>query len=83
MLSGLKHGQAKMSKSDPNSAIFMEDTVEEVNEKIKQAYCKEKEVYNPKDGSFINPIMDYSKSIVLPALGKIDIVRPEKYGGNM
>lgn len=35
MLSGLKHGQAKMSKSDPNSAIFMEDTVEEVNDKIK------------------------------------------------
>ena len=27
MLSGLKEGQAKMSKSDPDSAIFMEDTI--------------------------------------------------------
>jgi len=26
MLSGLKEGQEKMSKSDPDSAIFMEDT---------------------------------------------------------
>lgn len=28
-----------MSKSDPNSAIFMEDTEAEVNTKIKKAYC--------------------------------------------
>lgn len=40
MLSGLKEGQAKMSKSDPMSAIFMEDTEEEINEKIRLAYCK-------------------------------------------
>lgn len=26
MLSGLKEGQEKMSKSDPDSAIFMEDS---------------------------------------------------------
>jgi tyrosyl-tRNA synthetase len=26
MLAGLKEGQEKMSKSDPDSAIFMEDT---------------------------------------------------------
>ena len=30
MLGGLLEGQEKMSKSDPNSAIFMEDTVDEV-----------------------------------------------------
>ena len=27
MIMGLSEGQAKMSKSDPESAIFMEDTV--------------------------------------------------------
>lgn len=27
--------------------------------------------------------MDYTKSIVIPAQGKIDIDRPEKYGGNI
>jgi tyrosyl-tRNA synthetase len=30
-----------MSKSDPDSAIFMEDTAEDVRRKIKKAYCKE------------------------------------------
>ena len=28
-----------MSKSDPNSAIFMEDSEQEVKTKIKKAYC--------------------------------------------
>lgn len=31
-----------MSKSIPDSAIFMEDTVEDVNRKIKKAFCPEK-----------------------------------------
>lgn len=39
MLYGLKAGQAKMSKSDPDSAIFMEDSVEDVTRKIRNAYC--------------------------------------------
>lgn len=30
MLMGLKEGQEKMSKSDPDSAIFMEDSVADV-----------------------------------------------------
>lgn len=42
MMMGLKEGQAKMSKSDPDSAIFMEDTVEDVNRKIRRAFCPEK-----------------------------------------
>ena len=39
MLYGLKKGQEKMSKSDPDSAVFMEDTVEDVERKIMAAYC--------------------------------------------
>ena len=39
MLYGLKEGQAKMSKSDADSAIFMEDSSEEVRRKIMAAYC--------------------------------------------
>ena len=41
MLFGLKQGQEKMSKSDPDSAIFMEDSEEDVRRKIKAAYCPE------------------------------------------
>lgn len=43
MLFGLKAGQEKMSKSDPDSAVFMEDTVEDVERKIMNAYCPNKE----------------------------------------
>ncbi|GJP42345.1 hypothetical protein CLOM_g1919 [Closterium sp. NIES-68] len=44
MLPGLLQGQEKMSKSDPNSAIFMEDEEAEVNVKIKKAFCSPGEV---------------------------------------
>ena len=39
MLYGLKAGQEKMSKSDPDSAVFMEDSEEDVRRKIMSAYC--------------------------------------------
>jgi tyrosyl-tRNA synthetase len=39
MLYGLKAGQEKMSKSDPDSAIFMEDAAQDVERKIRAAYC--------------------------------------------
>merc|ERR1719498_511460 len=42
MLLGLKQGQEKASKSDPDSAIFMEDGVKDVERKVKKAYCPEK-----------------------------------------
>ncbi|MEI4889782.1 hypothetical protein, partial [Klebsiella pneumoniae] len=35
MIPGLKEGQDKMSKSDPSSAIYMEDEEEAVNVKIQ------------------------------------------------
>ena len=43
MLYGLKKGQEKMSKSDPDSAVFMEDSAEDVERKIMNAYCPQKE----------------------------------------
>lgn len=49
-----------MSKSDENSAIFMEDSAKDVEKKIKLAFCPEKIIEG-------NPIMDYCKSIIFPA----------------
>lgn len=66
MLSGLKKGQTKMSKSDPDSAIFMEDTRKDVERKINSAFCEEGIVE-------ANPILDYCKSIILPAHGQLII----------
>lgn len=57
MLMGLKEGQAKMSKSDPESAIFMEDAAEDVDRKLAKAFCPEGEVE-------ANPVLDYMKHII-------------------
>lgn len=76
MLSGLKEGQAKMSKSDPDSAIFMEDSEDDVRRKIKKAYCPERIVAG-------NPILDYAKNIVFEKEGEFTIKRDLKNGGNL
>ncbi len=74
MLSGLKEGQEKMSKSDPDSAIFMEDTLEDVTRKIKKAYC-------PPGVVEKNPILDYSRNICIAYYGSLTI-NIHKEGGN-
>lgn len=70
----------KMSKSNPNSAIFMTDTKEEISQKFKKAYCPEAQVND-------NPILEYCKYIIFEKLKesneKFEIKRPEKYGGNL
>ncbi|KAH9556872.1 hypothetical protein CY35_07G054600 [Sphagnum magellanicum] len=75
MLPGLKQGQEKMSKSDPNSAIFMEDEEHDVNLKIKQAYC-------PPQIIEANPCVEYVQYITLPWFQEFEVQRGEKNGGN-
>nr|AAC69137.2 putative tyrosyl-tRNA synthetase [Arabidopsis thaliana] len=75
MLPGLQQGQEKMSKSDPLSAIFMEDEEAEVNVKIKKAYCPPKVVKG-------NPCLEYIKYIILPWFDEFTVERNEEYGGN-
>ena len=76
MMPGLLEGQEKMSKSDPDSAIFMEDGVEDVNRKIKKAYCPPQIV----DG---NPCLAYLKMLVFPLNGTFHVPRKESNGGDM
>ncbi len=66
----------KMSKSNPDSAIFMTDSEEEVKRKIKKAYCPEGQVQD-------NPILEYMKYIIFEKYDSIEIKRPEKFGGNV
>jgi tyrosyl-tRNA synthetase len=73
MLSGLKEGQEKMSKSDPDSAIFMEDSEADVKRKIKKAYC-------PPEIVEKNPILDYARNIVIAYHGKLTITISKEEG---
>ncbi|XP_056849146.1 tyrosine--tRNA ligase 2, cytoplasmic isoform X1 [Raphanus sativus] len=74
MLPGLLEGQEKMSKSNPSSAIFMEDDEDAVNEKISNAHCPERTVAG-------NPCLEYVKFLVLPRFNEF-VVQNEKNGGN-
>ena len=71
----------KMSKSNPDNAIFMTDTTEDIQRKINKAYCLEGDTKE-------NPILEYCKYIIFESLDRLNISefvveRPEKWGGTL
>lgn len=64
-----------MSKSDPDSAIFMDDPEVEVNRKVKKAYCPPNELEG-------NPCVEYVKHIIFPWFNQFEVTRQEKDGGD-
>jgi len=68
--------EIKMSKSKPNTAIFMTDTEEDIKRKFKKAYCPEGKIED-------NPILEYVKYIVFEKFESFVISRPEKFGGDV
>ena len=66
----------KMSKSDPDSAILMTDSEEDIRRKIRNSFC-------PMGTSEGNPIMDIMKIIIFPSMKEVTIHRPEKKGGDI
>ncbi len=66
----------KMSKSKPDTAIFITDSKEEIYNKFKKAYC-------PEGQEEDNPVLEYAKYIVFEKYKKITIERPARFGGNL
>jgi len=66
----------KMSKSKPNTAIFVNDSEKDVVKKMNKAYCPQGQVEE-------NPVLEYCKYIVFELNDKMLIDRPEKFGGNL
>ena len=71
--------EIKMSKSLPDSAIYMTDTTEDIKRKINKAYCPEGQVEE-------NPILEYYKYIFFESLDRLGldnivVARPQKFGG--
>lgn len=71
-----KATEMKMSKSKPDTAIFMDDDEAEINRKMKKAYCPEGNVED-------NPLMEYAKYMIFERFDKFIVERPEKFGGNI
>jgi len=67
---------AKMSKSKPETCVFIYDSPEEIQQKISRAFCPEKAVK-------FNPILDICKYIVFREKASLFIRRPAKFGGNV
>lgn len=67
----------KMSKSKPDTCIFITDEPEEIRRKIKNAFCPEKVVD-------FNPVLDWTKYLVFrDNKSKLEIKRDKKFGGDL
>ncbi|MBD3203157.1 tyrosine--tRNA ligase [Candidatus Woesearchaeota archaeon] len=66
----------KMSKSKPDSAIFMTDSEQDILRKMKKAWC-------PEGIREENPVLEYYRYIIFEKYDKVEIKRPEKWGGNL
>lgn len=78
---------AKMSKSKPDSAVFIHDSPEEIRRKVNNAFCPEGEVE-------FNPILDWSKYLIFynseavsssayNDVSSLTVSRKEEHGGNI
>ncbi|MGC9147873.1 MAG: tyrosine--tRNA ligase [Sulfolobales archaeon] len=71
-----KYSSSKMSKSKPETAIFVIDSPEEIRSKIHKAYCPPKIVEE-------NPIISIAENIILRIKRSMKIERPLRYGGDI
>jgi tyrosyl-tRNA synthetase len=67
---------SKMSKSKPETSIFVHDSSEEIAKKVNSAYCPPKVVEG-------NALMEYSKYIIFRKQKSMTVERPQKYGGTV
>ncbi|MEM0282780.1 MAG: tyrosine--tRNA ligase [Sulfolobales archaeon] len=70
------YSEIKMSKSKPETAIFVTDPPEEIERKILKAYCPPRETAE-------NPIISIAENIILRVRRELKIERPARYGGDI
>ncbi|MFQ6061174.1 MAG: tyrosine--tRNA ligase, partial [Thermoplasmata archaeon] len=66
----------KMSKSKPETCIFLHDEPDEIEKKINKAFCPEKEVED-------NPVLETVRLIIFRKRKELKVERHEKYGGDV
>ena len=66
----------KMSKSDPDSGVFIHNSDEEIRKKISKAWCEEADIEN-------NPLLEVSRTVIFHEFSEMNVERPEKFGGNV
>ena len=66
----------KMSKSDPNSGVFIHNSDDEIKKKISKAWCEEANTQN-------NSLLEIARTIIFHEFNEMNVERPEKFGGNI
>lgn len=67
---------SKMSKSKPETSIFVHDTKQQILSKVNSAFCPPKVLEG-------NVLIEYSRYIIFRKTKSLKVERPEKYGGNV
>lgn len=67
---------AKMSKSKPETCVFIYDSPEDIKKKLAAAFCPEQMVE-------YNPVIDICKHIIFREKDTFTVKRPAKYGGDV
>ena len=67
---------SKMSKSNPDSCIFIHDSPEEISRKLKGAYCPEKAAED-------NPVLEMCEVFIMRDGSPLKVARPTKFGGDV
>jgi len=65
---------AKMSKSQPETCVFIYDSPQQIRKKIKRAFCPERKVK-------FNPILDICRYLIFREKETFEVERPAKFGG--
>jgi tyrosyl-tRNA synthetase len=77
---------SKMSKSRPDSAVWVHDSVQEIERKLKKAYCPmpsaEQSDQEKENEQATNPMLNWAENMIYPGGKIIEIHRPEKFGGD-
>ncbi len=73
---GKSAAENKMSKSFPESSIFVHDSEQEILKKINKALCPEKQIEG-------NPMIEWSKEIIFKSKNSVTIERDKKFGGTL
>lgn len=68
--------QMKMSKSKPDSAVFIHDSENDIRRKIMKAFAPEAEIN-------FNPILDWTKHLIFTRETEILIKREKQHGGDL
>lgn len=68
--------EMKMSKSRPDSAVFVNDTPDQIRAKIRKAFCP------PGEADF-NPVLDWAEHLLFQNGRSLLIARTPENGGNL